>query len=123
MKANAYIIALPRSIRVINILEDKPELRTYTDDKEYFSKLSGILQELKDNIEVDLIGDLERMAILYYIIEYAKEHNQLLGNIKIPGKIEKIINVEAKNIKESTRHHILRNGLSDGIMGRVLDGV
>lgn len=123
MKANAYIIALPRSIKVGNILEHKPELRTYTDDKENFSKLSNIIQELKDNIEVDITGDLNRMAILYYIIEYTKEHNQLLGNIKIPGKIEKVINVESKNIKESTRHRILQNGLLDGIMRRVLDGV
>ena len=123
MRANAYIVALPRSTKIGQILYNKPELRTYIYDEESSYKLSEILQELKDNIEIDITGELERMAILYYIIEYATEHNQLLGNIKIPGKIEKIINVEAKNIKESTRHHILQNGLLDGLMRRVLDGV
>lgn len=126
MKSNAYIIAIPKSLIIDTLLVNKPELRTYMEDvveDQSYSQLEDILEELKLNIEVDMVGSTTRMAIMYYIIDYAKECHQLLGQIVIPGNIEKIINVEAKNVKESTRHHILRYGLLDGIMRRVLDGV
>jgi len=129
MKAKAYIIAIPRSLTLRDLLICKPELYTYTDDFELpsgeitgngcesgYVYLESVLQELKQNVEVDLVGNLKRMAILYYIIDYARENNHLLGEIKIPGKDEKIINVEAEDVKERTKNSILQQGLLDSFI-------
>lgn len=129
MKTKGYVVAIPKSLSLTDLLNGKPELYTYTDDFDPSSEdvigeenqtgytyLENILQELKQNIEIDMVGDFKRIAILYYIIDYAEENNQLLGEIRIPGKEEKIINVEAGDIKDSTRHRILQQGLLDSIV-------
>jgi len=115
MKANAYIVSIPKSLTVDNLLDNKSELYTYIDE----INVDDILQELQNNIEINIDGDLKRISVLYYIIDYAFENNHLLGNIKIPGKVEKIINVEAKGIKDDTRHHILQHGLYGDIIRRL----
>ena len=122
MKAKAYIVSIPQCLTVDSILVNKPELRSYLEDlsKDYsYSQLEDILNELKENIETKLDGSISRKAILYYLIEYIRDSNQLLGEIGIPNNEEEIINVEAEGVKESTKDTILQHGLLDGIMRRL----
>jgi len=122
MKTKVYIVSIPSNLTIDTILVNKPELRTYiedlVDDQSYI-QLEEILKELKANIETEIVGNISRQAIMYYLIEYIKDSNQLLGEIGVPGNIEKLINVEAEGVKECTKDTILQHGLLDGIMRRL----
>jgi len=122
MKAKAYVVSISKFLTIDSILENKPELRSYLEDlsKDYsYSQLEDILNELKTNIITKLDGSISRKSILYYLIDYIKDNNQLLGEIGIPNDEEKIINVEAEGVKENTKNTILQHGLLDGIMRRL----
>jgi hypothetical protein len=119
MEAKAYIVSIPESLDLENILRDKPELRSYPDEdnnlEETYENISNILDEIKNNVETEISGNVVRMAIMYFLIEYAQEHDEFLGELRIPGKLEKIFNVDAANIKDNTKHNILQQGLLSGL--------
>lgn len=122
MSSKAYIVSIPRSITTEDILQVKPELRSYIEDlveDQSYSQLDRVLDDLKTNMETYIMGNISCREILYFIVDYARESNNLLGEISIHGDHDLMINIESKDIKEDTRQYVIRNGLLDGIIGNL----
>lgn len=115
MTCNAYILSIPELLTLEDLLKYEPGLYDYVE----YADVSSILQEIKENIEIEIVGDMTRISVLYFIIDYASGSNNLLGELKIPGKVEKIINVEAKGTRKKTRQHILQYGLIGDLVRRL----
>lgn len=115
MNYKAYILSIPESLTIDDLLREEPDLYDYIEDVDIYE----VLQEVKNNIETNISGNIEKISILYFIVDYASSNNNLLGELKISGNVEKIINIEAKGTNEETKNHILQHGLVGDIVRRL----
>jgi len=118
-KTKAFIIKVPKLLNIVDVLAEKSELYTYVADSKTGFPVMNIIMELENTINTEITGDFNRIAIMYYLIDFFKERDLILGELYTKGQWDRIININAEGIKETTRNRWLQQGLLKDILKEI----
>ena len=114
--AIAYIITIPKDLKLENIFKDSVTMSEYILYNSVTTDImNDFLDKIKSNLFISNIGDFEYKNLFGAFRRYFRKKEYILGTIKTNEECDMIINLNYDYIKDRTKQFFQQEGLINNI--------